>query len=534
MANIVDSESGDPIPGTEPYKVFEQDGVKVGVVGLADGAIKGKTAVDFEKQGYELQDYAEVGSEYATMLKEEQGVDVVVTLGHFGIPTAKDLANQTENVDVVLVGDDEQYYEPKATDGVVISEAEARANYLGELNLTVENGDVTAWNGRLISTEGVEKDEEVSSIIETARGEQLSKVAGESEVKLDARFSSNYHDETNLGNLVTDAFRWKTGADVAITNAGGIRSNSQYGPGEITAGDVYNILPFSNHLVTVELTGSEIEQLLASQVVTLESETGQQYGAEAQLQVSGVTYEYYSHNDSEDLIRTTYVNGEPLDPDATYDVTVNSYMAGWDGSVLTNATRVSVDRTLYGTALFEYINEQGTVSPEGENRIRRIDTEVDAGSVELDGEGTATVTFRKPSADERVVVNSQRFYALNANNERVNATNVAVEDGTVEVSFSDGDLRSLAQNGAVEVYGHYLVDKPARPYFDSWVVNADISTEMTEPTTTTTATTTESTETTTAADTTTSGGESGSTTPGFGVGVALVALAGAALLALRE
>jgi PGF-CTERM protein len=545
MSNIVDSETGDPIPGTEPYEIIEKGGVEVGVIGLADGAIKGKTAVDFAEQGYELQNYSEVGSEYATMLKEEEGVDVVVTLGHFGIPTAKTFANQTSNVDVVLVGDDEQYYPPEETNGVVISEAQARASYLGELNLTVEDGDVTAWNGRLVSTEGVAKDENVSETIETARGEQLSTVAGESKVKLDARFSSNYHDETNAGNLITDAFRAQTGAEVAITNAGGIRSNGQYGPGNITAGDVYNMLPFNNYLVTVELTGSEIEQLLASQVVTLESETGQQYDAEAQLQVSGVTYEYYSHNDSEDLIRTTFVNGEPLDPDATYEVTVNSYMAGWDGSVLTNATRVGVDRTLYGTALFEYIKAQGTVAPEGEDRIRRIDTEVDAGSLELDGEGTATVTFEKPSNDAGAVsMNTSEFYALNGENERVNASNVAVEGDTVEVSFSDGDLRSLAETAPVEVYGHYVVDGIERPYFDSWVVNADVSTELTQPetttetttdTTTATATTTAATtETTESPATTEADDESGSSTPGFGVGVALVALAGAALLALRE
>ncbi|MFC3476803.1 bifunctional metallophosphatase/5'-nucleotidase [Halobacterium litoreum] len=534
LANVVDSETGETVPGTEPYEVFEKGGVKVGVVGLVDEKIKSKTAVDFQKQGYELRDYSEVGSEYATMLKEEKNVDVVVTLGHFGVPVAKEFANSTENVDVVLVGDDEIAYEPKATDGVVISEAAGRAAYLSELNLTVENGEVTKWNGRLVETdENVTKDSEVSNIIADARSEQLSRVAGKTTTELDARFSSNYHDETALGNLITDAFRWQTDADVAITNAGGIRSNAQYGPGNLTAGDVYNVLPFNNHLVTVELTGSELEALLQSQVVTLESETGQQYGAEAQLQVSGVTYEWLGHERASDQIRSLYVNGDPVDPDATYTVTVNSYMAGWDGSVLENATRTGVDYTMYGEVVYDYVADQGTVSPTDANRIRRIDYETDAGGVELDGEGSVTVTFEKPTAANNTVVNSRSFHALNSENERVNATSASVEDGTVSVTFEDGALRTLAESGDVEVYGNYVVDRPERPYFENSVVNAEVDASLVEQSTTTQSTT-ESTTTTENTTNATTEDESGGDTPGFGVGVALAAVLGAALVAVRR
>ncbi|WP_058983643.1 MULTISPECIES: bifunctional UDP-sugar hydrolase/5'-nucleotidase [Halobacterium] len=533
LANVVDAETGEPVPGTEPYTVVEKNGVRVGVVGLVDQKIKSKTAVDFAKQGYELQDYAEVGSEHATELKQEENADVVVALGHFGVPVAEEFANSTDNVDVVLVGDDEIKYPPQETDGVVISEAAGRAAYLGELNLTVQDGEVTDWNGRLIpTTENVTHDENVSQIIEEARGEQLSRVAGETEVQLDARFSSNYHDETNFGNLITDAFRWKSGADVAITNAGGIRSNGQYGPGNLTAGDVFSVLPFNNHLVTMELTGAQLEQVLQSQVVTAESETGQQYDAEAQLQVSGVTYEWLGHERTDDQIRSAYVNGEPLEQDETYTVTVNSYMAGWDGSPLANATRTNVDYTMYGEVVYNYVDEQGTVSPDGENRIRRIDYETDAGSVELDGEGDASVSFEKPTAENATSVDSESFYALNAANERVNASGASVADGTVTVTFADSDLQSLAASGDVEVYGQYSVDGTDRPYFESSVVNAEVDANVIQQTTaaTTTAPATTAAETTAA----TTGGESGGTSPGFGLGAAVVAALGAALLARRE
>jgi 2',3'-cyclic-nucleotide 2'-phosphodiesterase (5'-nucleotidase family) len=472
MANVVDEQTGEPIPGTEPYTVVEKQGVKVGIVGVADEKIKSKTAVDFDEQGYELENYSDAASEYATMLKEKRNVDVVVVSAHLGVPVAKNLANTTENVDAVVVGDDEIEYAPQETGGAVIAEAEARAEHVAELNLTVEDGEVTAWNGRLLDvTEDVPKNETVSNIVTEARENELNEVAGETEVALDARFSSNYHDETALGNVITDSFRAETGADVAATNAGGIRSNAIYGPGNITVGDVYNILPFRNTLVTVELTGAELEQLLASQVVTLESDTGQNYGPEAQLQVSGVTYEWVGH-EGERYVRDAWVNGEPLDEDETYTVTVNSYMAGWDDSVLEDAPRVSESQTLYGTALLNYVQENSPVSPADTNRIRRIDVETEVQSVSV-RKGTATVSLDAPNGTTGVVAES--FYAVRGDSgERLDAESVALEDGEVKVRFDNAAYRRLAgESGRLQIYGEYDTRAYDRVYFDHSVLNAD-------------------------------------------------------------
>ncbi|WP_135819751.1 5'-nucleotidase C-terminal domain-containing protein [Halostella litorea] len=478
MANIVQEDSGEPIPGTEPYTVIERDGVRVGVIGVADEKIKSKTAVDFDEQGYELRDHVETSSEYATQLKEEENVDVVVVSAHLGVPVAKEIANGTENVDAIVVGDDEIEYPPQETGGSVIVEAEARAQHVGEVNLTVSDGEVVDWNGSLLDvTENVSYDEETAQLIESARADQLSTVLGETDVALDAQFSSNYHDETNYGNLITDAFRWKTDSQVAITNAGGIRSDGVYGPGNLTAGDVYSVLPFGNTLVEVELTGAEIKQLLASQVITLESETGQQYGAEAQLQVSGVTYEWVGHENASPQIRDVRINGEPLEEDETYTVTVNSYMKGWDGSVLENATVVEETKTLYGTAVAEYVQTQGTVAPEGNDRIRRLDRELDTAEATLDGEGEVTVSYDLPEAVESV--NESTVRATTAANATVAPTDVSVADGTLELTFADGDLQSLSEYGGdVQVYAAYEDAEYNRSYFDASVLNVEINTTV--------------------------------------------------------
>ncbi|TKX51773.1 bifunctional metallophosphatase/5'-nucleotidase, partial [Halorubrum sp. SP3] len=80
--------------------------------------------------------------------------------------------------------------------------------------------------------------------------------------------------------------------------AGGIRSDSVYGPGEITGGDIFNTLPFPNTVISLELTGEELVETLESQVVTLESETGQNFGEEISQQTSGLRFEWVPHDDA--------------------------------------------------------------------------------------------------------------------------------------------------------------------------------------------------------------------------------------------
>lgn len=143
--------------------------------------------------------------------------------------------------------------------------------------------------------------------------------------------------------------RAETGADVAITNAGGIRSNRVYDPGNITGGDVFNALPFKNTVASVRLTGAELKEVLASQIIPLESKAGQKYGAEMTMQVSGVRFEWVGH-EGQEKINDVSVGGEPLNSNATYEVAVNSYMlGGGDGYPLTN--RSSSGRTNFSQPL---------------------------------------------------------------------------------------------------------------------------------------------------------------------------------------
>jgi 2',3'-cyclic-nucleotide 2'-phosphodiesterase (5'-nucleotidase family) len=470
---------GENVPGTKDYTIVERDGVKVGIVGLVDEAIKGKTAVDFDAQGYELTDFVETGEEVATTLKEDENVDVVVAAAHIGIPDSKELANQTDNIDAIVVGDDEREYPPEETGGAVLVEGAGRGEFLGEVNLTVTENDVTFDSGRLVTVsenENIPVNETVSNLVNDSRGKYLSEVAGSTNVDLDSRFGSNYGEDTRWGNVITDAFLAETGAEVAITNAGGIRGNFVMEPGDITYDDVYTSLPFGNYLVTKSMPGDELKALLESQVTPLDAD----FGGQAQLQVSGVTYEFVDRPGADATVTDVHVDGEPLDEDENYEVTVNSFMAGWDR--ISQLPTVSENFKLYGTATVEYVESISPITEDtaDTDRIRRVTRAVGADAPSADG---SQVTLSYDLPEEVTEVNASTIRLQNEVGGVLAAEDASVSDGTMTATFDADSFDSLeGDSDTLELYGQYT-DAEYSDQRNGWsysVLNGEVVTRYVE------------------------------------------------------
>ncbi|WP_223301886.1 bifunctional UDP-sugar hydrolase/5'-nucleotidase [Haladaptatus sp. R4] len=471
--------TGDTIEGAQPYEVVHRGGVKVGVVGAIYPGVDGSVSENLSAHNITAKPVVPTLQKYEKLLRQQKNVDVVVVLLHEGTKEAETVAKQTD-ADVVLTGHDEVVYRPRVVDGTIISETEARAEYLSEINLTVEDGDVVGANGRLINiTESTPKNETVSRIINDYRSEvDLDSTIAYTETPLDARFSTNYHRESNYGDLVTDAMRSQTGADVAITNAGGIRSNGVYGPGNITGGDVFNTLPFGNKVVTVRLTGAQLKETLASQITTMESDAGQQYGAEMSMQVSGVRFEWVGH-DGKQKIRDVRVDGKPLDPNATYEVAVNDFMAG-GGSGYPLADKPVVQRTdkLLSTTVVDYLKSNGKIAPTTDGRIQRVDTSLADESVSLDGHGNAVMQFDAPDDYDATAPNT--FVVSTPDNRTVATEKVTydADEDTLTVRFDDAELASLVgcnETAQLDLYGEYRSSQYDRVYFNYSRLNADVT-----------------------------------------------------------
>jgi 5'-nucleotidase len=159
-------------------------------------------------------------------------------------------------------------------------------------------------------------------------------------------------------------------------NPGGIRADLTYasspageGDGKVTYGEIFTVQPFGNSMVTMTLTGAQIDAVLEQQFIGCAGTTTQRV-----LQVSStIRYTWSASAPPCDKVSNVTINGVPLDPGAAYRVTVNSFLAdGGDGfSVLTQGT----DRLggAVDTDAFEaYMAANPGLSPTPRDRITMV------------------------------------------------------------------------------------------------------------------------------------------------------------------
>jgi len=192
----------------------------------------------------------------------------------------------------------------------------------------------------------------------------MDMVVGETLVYLDAARENIRTKETTAGNLVIDAMREFTGADVGITNGGGIREFIE--PGPITLEELLTLLPFENTVVTIELTGAEIIAALEHGV----SMWPELWGGFPH--VSGLAYVFDGTQPPGSRIVEVRYQGEPIDPNAKFVVATNGFLtAGGDGYEMLNKPVLQEFGSMQ-EVLIQYLMENSPVAPKVEGRIVQI------------------------------------------------------------------------------------------------------------------------------------------------------------------
>jgi 2',3'-cyclic-nucleotide 2'-phosphodiesterase (5'-nucleotidase family) len=174
--------------------------------------------------------------------------------------------------------------------------------------------------------------------------------------------------ESALGNLVADALREFTRAQVAIVNGGGIRGDRTYAAGTVlTRRDVLTELPFGNAAVVIELSGADLRRALEEGVSAVEA------GAGRFPQVSGLAFTFDARRPPMQRVLQVKVDGQPLDPHATYRVATSDYLLrGGDGYASLARGRALGDAgggPLVATVVMDAIAARGTIAPAVEGRI---------------------------------------------------------------------------------------------------------------------------------------------------------------------
>jgi len=171
-----------------------------------------------------------------------------------------------------------------------------------------------------------------------------------------------------MGNLVADALREAVNADVAITNGGGLRGNTEYPAGHaITRKDVLTELPFGNRTMKLQVTGATILAALENGFSEIED------GGGRFPQVSGLKVKFDRAKPKGARVLSVEANGKPLDVNAKYTIATNDFMAnGGDGYAVFREAKPLLtvrDAKLMANDMMAYITARKTVSPAVEGRI---------------------------------------------------------------------------------------------------------------------------------------------------------------------
>ena len=321
--------------------------LKIGVFGVSDPEMKNKTTPS-NVEGLDFQDAVSYAKKEAAALKSE-GCDVVIALSHTLDP--KNVAAQVDGVDLWLCGHEHIELSESVTtpDGskTYVSESGHYLNSVGliDLNCTMdEDGSVHVdYEKTSVDYEAAQnypKDASVTAVLDTIKAENetaLNRVIGTSPVELDGVWEHIRIGQTNLGNVITDAYLLATGADIAFENAGGIRAS--IAAGTVTYGDVINVSPYGNYVVTKKLTGAQIKEMLETSLTIqknciVANDSGEwdawPNDSGSYLQVGGITVRFDPAQPVGERVLSVQKDGQELDDTKEYTVAVNNYLAGSD------------------------------------------------------------------------------------------------------------------------------------------------------------------------------------------------------------
>lgn len=331
-------KDGELVEWATPYLITEVNGVSVGIIGLTTPDTSVTAHKDFVGE-FTFEDPAVI-SEAMIAEVEAKGAELVIMLGH--IPASQDwdtgeitgeladLAEAVDGYDAMIGGHSHQtvtgevngtpllmgykhgrmighitlYYDT-VTDEVVLSDVEA---------IEVRKGELDVEENAVVAEYVAEYAAELEPIFGVIVGSFTAELVEKDEITSPA------------GNWFTDVMRQAVDVDVAVTNAGGIRTSLP--AGEVSVQDLFTIMPFDNKIIYTTMTGQDIVDLL-EQGCTL---------SKGMLQISGLTFTYDSSKDEYSrVIDVTMADGTAIDLEAEYTVATNDFLAGGQDNYVTLA-----------------------------------------------------------------------------------------------------------------------------------------------------------------------------------------------------
>jgi 2',3'-cyclic-nucleotide 2'-phosphodiesterase (5'-nucleotidase family) len=364
--------SGEPFPGVSKWDTTTISGVKVGVFGVT-------IVSDYRR--YVKCFNADSAAHDAIAALKVAGAQVVYGLTHQSLEADSALLARESNLDFILGGHEHERHRILIGQKRLLkADANSRSAQLFTITQS-PNGWMQA--DRIVEIDRTIPFEPATQVVVKAWSDSVVKRLGPERgiatiaFPLDGRDEVNRARESPLGDLVTDAMRFGTGADVALMNSGTMRIDDVLPAGPITNYQLESIFLFADEtrIMTFPITGARLRELLEHGVAPTS------VGKGAYIQVSGVKFSWDPSKPSGsrivgDIRRT---DGSVIKPTDTLKLALNVYPAceGGDGYIVPEAKTACANQAAGPRAadlVVKHITERlgGRVEAPAGGRVTRL------------------------------------------------------------------------------------------------------------------------------------------------------------------
>lgn len=403
--NVLDRTTGEIPWYAKPYMITEKLGVKIGIVGF--------TTTDTEKMSFpeniknvQFLSEKEAVAKYVKILREDEKVDLVIVLGHAGLPydiestyldrykpdgtplsatryaawgyDAQEIVAEVPGIDLFLGGHMHKGVPKPWIDPVnqtMVIQGYAYGSNLGWITLKIdaetktisgyespamrEGSMITLFEDQFIP------DEEIGGTIaaQVAIAEKgMDEIVGSAGVYLSR---TNVDAQSLMGNTIVDAMRQEVNADFAFMNLGGVRADIKSGP--VTYRNIFDVMPFDNMVVSFKCTGEFLRKIIEARV------EGGRHG----MIVSGGKVIYSKKQKNFERVTSLQIAGQPWDPKKIYTCATTDFLMQGNAG-LTLLTQVPESDITYHQvnlrdAIVNYFRKNSPIKTKIDDRWKRDD-----------------------------------------------------------------------------------------------------------------------------------------------------------------
>jgi 2',3'-cyclic-nucleotide 2'-phosphodiesterase (5'-nucleotidase family) len=403
--NVIDTRTGKIPWYAFPYTIVNRMGLRIGILGFTTTDTK-QMSFPENIRNIDFLNEKESVAKYVKILREEEKVDLVIVLGHAGLPyenvetylsrydekgnprykerrghwgyDAQEIAREVDGIDLFIGGHIHKGWAKPWIDPVthtMVISGYAYGSNLGLLTLTIdpETKTLTGYDlpaireGAMITLfeDQFIPDPDASELIEgyvEVAEQGMDEVVG---------FAKNHLSRTNvdaqspMGNTIVEAMKYMVNADFSFLNLGGVRAEIKSGP--VTYRNIFEVMPFDNMLTSFTCDGRTLKKIIETRVE----------GSRAGLIVAGVEVVYSRKRDNFDRVTSLKIGGEPWDPDKIYTVATTDFLMQGNAGLTMLMSIPSEDITNHNInlrdAIVKYFKDKSPVDTRIDNRWKRDD-----------------------------------------------------------------------------------------------------------------------------------------------------------------